>query len=34
MKTRSLLLATLIAAIPALAAAQQPPQTATVIQKD
>ncbi len=34
MKTRSLLLATLIAAIPVLAAAQQAPQTATVIEKE
>ena len=34
MKTRSLLLATLLAAIPALAAAQQPPQSATVIEKE
>ncbi|HSN64807.1 MAG TPA: hypothetical protein VLS26_11565, partial [Azonexus sp.] len=34
MKTRSLLLATLLAAIPFLAAAQQPPQSATVIEKE
>ena len=34
MKNRSILLAALIAAIPALALAQQPPRTATVVDKE
>ena len=34
MKTRSILLAALIAAVPVLASAQQPPQAATIVAKD
>ena len=34
MKIRSILLASLIAAVPAIAPAQQPPRTATVIEKE
>ena len=34
MKTRSILLAALIAAVPLLASAQQPPKTATVVEKE
>ena len=34
MKTRSILLAALIAAVPVLASAQQPPKTATIVEKE
>ena len=34
MKTRSILLAALIAAVPVLASAQQPPKTATIVDKE
>ena len=34
MKTRSILLAALIAAVPVLASAQQPPKASTIVEKD